>query len=107
MSRTSITIRVRQELIDRLDAEADEIGVSRSEHVRQILEDRHEADELRDEIETLRERLDAREERIDELERQLARRSEIEEKVDTLAKREEEPDPPFFVKWARWFRNRE
>jgi len=99
----NVTIRLRQDLIDSLDDEADDRDVSRSEYIRQILDDRHEVDELRD-------RLDAREARIDELEEQLARRSQIGEKVDTLAKRVDEQDtdatPPFPIRWYRWFRSR-
>lgn len=82
-----------------LEREADERGVSRSEYIRSILADRHEADRLQT-------RLDTREERIDELERQLARRSDVEEKIDTLAKREGEPDPPFFIRWMNWWQSR-
>jgi hypothetical protein len=58
-------------------------------------------------VSELRDRLDTREERVSELETQLARRSEIEEKVDTLAKREQEGKAPFFIKWYRWWENRD
>jgi len=104
MSKESITIRLQPELIDRLEGEADEEGVSRSEYIRQILRERRESEELREELDTLQERLESREERVSELEEQLARRSNIEEKVDTLAKRQETSNAPFFVKWYRWFR---
>jgi predicted nucleic acid-binding Zn-ribbon protein len=84
---------------------------SRSETLRKILEeyeDLHtECEELRSECEDLRTRLDNREDRIEELEEQLARRSQVEEKVDTLAKRVEDEDAPFFVRWLRWYRSRE
>lgn len=53
------------------------------------------------------ERLESREERIEELEEQLARRSQIEEKVDTLAKQQEDDNAPFFIKWYNWFRGGE
>ena len=40
----------------------------------------------------------------------MGARDQVEEKVDVLAKRIEEeqsaPDPPFFVEWVQWFRNR-
>jgi len=101
----NVTVRLPESLTDELDAEADEQDVSRSEYIRETLQNRHEADELREEVSDLRDRLDAREERVSELETQLARRSEIEEKVDTLAKREQEGNAPFFVKWYRWWRN--
>jgi predicted HicB family RNase H-like nuclease len=103
----NVTVRLPEELTDELDAEADEQGVSRSEYIRETLQNRHEADELREEVSDLRDRLDAREERVSELETQLARRSEIKEKVDTLAKREQEGDAPFFVKWYRWWQSRD
>ena len=107
MARDSITIRLREELIGRLDAEAEERDVSRSEYAREILRQRHDVRELQEEIDDLKEELRAREERVRELEEQLAKRSQIEEKVDTLAKRQEEPEAPFFVQWYQWFRGRE
>ena len=40
----------------------------------------------------------------------MGARDQVEEKVDVLAKRIEEeqssPNPPFFVEWVQWFRNR-
>lgn len=106
MVRESITIRLREELIDSLDEEADDEGVSRSEYIRDILADRHAADELIEEVEDLRDRLDAKERRIDELEEQLARRSQIEQKVEDLAlevRERRQEDAPFFVRWYRWW----
>jgi hypothetical protein len=82
-----------------LEREAAERGVSRSEYIRDVFDDRHRAGRLE-------ERLEVRESRIDELEEQLARRSQVEEKVDTLAKRTESSDAPFFVRWYRWYRDR-
>lgn len=96
-----ITLRVPDELREELDGDADERGVSRSEYVRDVLRTRRDTEQLRD-------RLDSREARIDELEEQLARRSQIEEKVDVLAARVEEdaaPDPPWPVRWWRWVKN--
>jgi len=72
-----ITLRLDESLKDALDEEADEKGVSRSEYIRYILESRGE-------VEHLRGRLDAREERIEELEGQLRKRSNIEEKIEDL-----------------------
>lgn len=92
-----LTIRVRQETKKSLQDAADEYDVSVSEYVRELIEKGSEYDDLRG-------RLDAREERIEDLEEQLARRSKIEEKIDTLAKREEELVPPWPVRWARWVR---
>jgi predicted transcriptional regulator len=104
MGRTQTTIRLDDKLIEEIDEEAEERDVSRSEYVRQILRERHESDELREENDALRERLESREDRISDLEDQLAKRSQIEEKVDTLAKQQDEPEAPFFVKWVRWLR---
>ena len=111
MPRTQTTIRLEESLIEDLDSEAEERDVSRSEYVRQILRERRESEELREEIDSLRDRLESREERIEELEQQLTRRSQIEEKVEEVAlevrEDREESNAPFFVKWARWFRERD
>lgn len=78
--QVSVCIPLRQKA--ELEAEAAERGVSSSEYIREILQSRHEAKQLRD-------RLDAREERITELERQMSQHSEIEQKVDMLAKQQD------------------
>lgn len=103
-----ITVRLPDEMIDALEEEAEEQGVSRSEHMRNVIGSRRDADQLHEEIARLEERLESRETRIDELEEQLARRSQVEDKVDTLAKRVEDsaaPDPPWPIRWVRWFRH--
>lgn len=109
MAKESITIRLEGDLIDRLEAEADDEGVSRSEHIREILREQGERRELEEEIDTLRDRLETREERIETLEEQLARRSQIEERVEEVAlevrEDREENRAPFFVQWYRWFRD--
>lgn len=91
------TLRLPARLLAELEREACEKGVSRSEHIRDALEQRER-------VEKLRERLERREERIDDLEEQLRRRSEVEEKIDTLATQSDEPDAPFFVRWYEWYR---
>jgi predicted transcriptional regulator len=105
MAKETITIRIDGDLIDSLDAEAEDRDVTRSEYVRQILRERHEGEE----IESLREQLDSRQERIKTLEEQLAKRSNIEQKVEDLPDKlravEEEPDPPWPVRWYRWLRS--
>lgn len=107
MTRTAITIRIREEEIERLDQEANEEGVSRSEYIRQILDNRDRVDQLEEEMSELRDRLESREERIDDLEQQLARRSQIEDKVEQVAMEvregKEEENAPFFVRWYRWW----
>jgi predicted nucleic acid-binding Zn-ribbon protein len=108
--RTQTTIRLNEELIEELDNEAEKMDVSRSEYVRNILQKRGEADELREKIDSLQERLESREQRINDLEQQLAQRRNIEEKIEDLPDKvrevENEPEPPFFVSWVRWWRNR-
>lgn len=108
MAKESITIRLEGDLIEGLEREADEEGVSRSEYIRQILRDRGESEVLQEEVSTLRERLENREERVSQLEEQLARRSQIEERVEEVAlevrEERETSNAPFFVKWWRWFR---
>lgn len=97
----TITIRIPADDLESIDESADEYGVTRSEYVRELLEKGRDYDDLRS-------RLEAREDRIEELEDQLARRSQIEEKVDVLAKRvedREEHDPPWPVRWWRWWRS--
>jgi predicted DNA binding CopG/RHH family protein len=110
MARESITFRIDGDLLDEIDEEAAEEGVSRSEYIRQILHNRRESDILGEEVDTLEERLEAREERIRELEQQLARRSQLESKIEDLPDKisdiESEPSPPFFVEWVQWFRRR-
>lgn len=107
MAKNSITIRLRQDLIDSLEAEADERGVSRSQYIRDILKQRDKVGELREEIDDIEEQLQSREDRISELEEQLSKRSQIEEKVDTLAKQQQDTKAPFFVQWYQWLKDRD
>ena len=72
-----LTIRIREETKESLEAEADEYDVSVSEYVRQLIEKGREYDDLQ-------ERLDSREDRIEQLEGQLSRRSQIEDKLEDL-----------------------
>ncbi|EMA47962.1 ribbon-helix-helix domain-containing protein [Halococcus saccharolyticus] len=60
------TIRLDEELIEDLDDEADEKGMTRSAYIRQILTQRPEVSPTT--AESLKERLDEVEERIGELE---------------------------------------
>lgn len=110
MGKQQTTIRLTENLIEELDTEADERGLNRSEYVRQIIRERHEADELREEVDSLREQLTSRENRITELEQQLRERREIEEKVDEVAlevrEQKETSNAPFPVRWYKWWRSR-
>ena len=118
-----LTIRVREKTKESLEEEAAEYDVSVSEYVRELIEKGREHDDLRDrlderedeherrldelraeheeEVADLRDRVDAREERIETLEEQLARRSQIEEKVDVLAERVEESQLTYAEKRQR------
>ena len=110
MGRQQTTIRLTESLIEKIDDEADEQDLSRSEYIRQLLENRHRADKLEDEIQSLREQLESRESRISTLETQLRERREIEDKVDEVAmevkEQRESTNAPFVVKWYKWWKNR-
>lgn len=73
--QVAVRIPLRQKA--KLESESAEMGISRSEYIRSILDDRHRIDELEN-------RLASREDRIDELETQLSERSQIEEKIENL-----------------------
>jgi len=111
MGRIQTTIRIEEELVDDLDEEAEDAGISRSEHIRQILQERRESEILQDRLDTTLERLESRERRIQELEDQLARRSQLESKVEDVAlevrQERESSNAPFFVKWYRWWSERD
>jgi predicted RNase H-like nuclease (RuvC/YqgF family) len=84
-----LSVSLEPEHVARLDDRQSEGDVSsRSAAVREILDEyeslRIECEDLRDECDNLRTRLENREDRIDELEAQLARRSQLEEKVESL-----------------------
>jgi chromosome segregation ATPase len=101
-----VSVSLEPEHVDRLDERQEEDGVdSRSAALRDILDEYEEIhteyEELRTEYEDLRTRLDSREERIDDLEEQLAKRSQIEEKVDVLAERVEESQLTYAEKRQR------
>lgn len=68
----NVTLRVPEDLVESLEEEADEYDRSRSEHIRTILQSRHEADELRSEIEVIREERDRLSNECEDLRRQLA-----------------------------------
>ena len=65
-----LSLRVDEELLDELDAEAEERGVSRSDHIRNTLESRERVEELERENQQLRNQLaavNAHQEDVDEL----------------------------------------
>ena len=101
-----VSVSLKPEHVDRLDERQAEGDVSsRSAALREILDEydevHTECEELRTECEELRTRLEAREDRVDDLEEQLARRSQIEEKVDVLAERVEESQLTYAEKRQR------
>lgn len=71
----AVRIPLRQKA--ELEREAEERGVSRSEYMRGVLDDRHRVAELE-------ERVERKQARIDELEAQLTERSRVEEKIENL-----------------------
>lgn len=73
--QVAVRIPLRQKA--ELEAEAVERGVSRSEYIRGILDDRHRIVELE-------KRVERKQARIDELEAQLTERSRVEEKIEEL-----------------------
>jgi chromosome segregation ATPase len=101
-----VSVSLEPDHVDRLDERQEDADVSsRSAALRGVLDEyerlRTECEDLRTECEELRTRLDAREDRIEELEEQLARRSQIQEKVDVLAKRVEESQLTYAEKRQR------
>ena len=94
---TQISLRLDDDLLEALDAEADDRDVPRSKHIRDTLESRERRRELEQEIEEMREELaDAREqaadveeltEQINELERENERLQR--ERRQLLEQREE------------------
>jgi len=100
-----ITVTISDELDEYLEDNSgdDEEFDSKSEVMRHLANRGIKADDLETEIEM-------KQNKIEDLERQMGARDQVEEKVDLLANRIEEeqssPDPPFFVEWVQWFRNR-
>ena len=82
-----ITLRLGEDLLDELDAEADEHGVSRSEHIRDTLASRHEHEPNTDELQRVRAEY---EDRIAGLEAELERAKR--ERRQLLEQREEHSD---------------
>jgi Arc/MetJ-type ribon-helix-helix transcriptional regulator len=84
MPRLTITITEDQsELLENISSDDGEYE-SKSAAVRDFIQAGEQEHDLHKEIARLEERLDSRENRINELEEQLARRSQLEEKVENL-----------------------
>ena len=85
-----ITLRIRENTLESIDSDADEHGVTRSEHIRNTLESHAEhgdPEELRDEVDALKTKLAERDERIDELERERDRLADEAAEVESLRER--------------------
>lgn len=110
MSKDTVTTRVESETHDYISTQSEARDVTKAQVVRELIERGREADQLEERVDALEKRLERREDRIDDLEEQLARRSQIEEKVDTLATTVEEQqgqtDAPFWVRWLRYYREK-
>jgi len=85
-----VSVSLREEHVDRLDERQEEGSASsRSDAVREILD---EYEELRTECEELRTECERLRTRRDELRNQLQARGDVEEKVETLVERTERQD---------------
>lgn len=77
MSKKNVSVKLDESIVETLDAEADEKGVTRSDHLREIVRQRHATEavteQLRDEQQQVEEKYKAKlrqkEQRITELER--------------------------------------
>ncbi len=75
--KKQIAVRIPLRQKAELEREVAERGVSRSEYIRSIFDERHQVAELE-------ERVERKQARIDELETQLTERSRVEEKIEEL-----------------------
>ena len=79
-----ISLRLDDELLEELDAEADDHDVPRSKHIRDTLESRERRSELEDKIEQMREKLDAVREQAADAEELTERVTELERENERL-----------------------
>ena len=94
-----LSLRVSDDLLDALDAEAEDEGVSRSDYIRNTLENRDRVEELERENERLRRQLRAtnsRERNVDEIV------TYVEEERRLQQRREERRDAPLWTR-AKWW----
>ena len=94
-----LSLRVSDDLLDALDAEAEDEGVSRSDYIRNTLENRDRVEELERENERLRRQLRAmnsRERDVDEIV------TYVEEERRLQQRREERRDAPVWTR-AKWW----
>lgn len=75
--KKQVAVRLELRRKAQLEREASDLGVSRSEYIRDILTDRHKADQLVDQLEQKRNR-------IQTLEEQLERRHDLKNEIQDL-----------------------
>lgn len=81
-AKQQVAVRIPLRQKAELECEAEQLGTSRSEYIRSILDNRHRVKQLANTV-------SRKNNRIETLEKQLNRRSHVEEKVDVLANRVE------------------
>lgn len=113
MPRLTVSVNEEDEQYVREQSQDSEEYDSLSGVMRDCIQAHKEQPDLEDEIERLRERLESRESRIEDLEEQLARRSQIEEKVEEVRmevkdqQNEADEEAPFPIRWWRWWQRRQ
>ena len=80
MPRRQTTIRLTESLVDELDREADEQGITRSEHIRQILSERHETTVNAQRLERIEDRLHRYEDRLTDVDSRLRHQEQQQSK---------------------------
>jgi len=93
------TIRLPEDLLAELRAEADERGVSQAEYIRSVLRNRTEYDELRRENERLRDQLAATNARQDDVGELV---EYVEEERRIQQRREQRRSAPVWRRAWRW-----
>ena len=76
-TKKQVAVRLELRRKAQLEREASDLGVSRSEYIRDILGDRHRADQLADQLEQ-------KKQRIQTLEEQLERRHDLKNEIQEL-----------------------
>lgn len=98
-----ITLRIPENTLESLEGEAEEHGITRSEHIRDVIESRPEhgedTDELRNEIEELEAKIEELESENEELTRDLERVKN--EKQALIEQREENTELIKYVEQER------
>lgn len=98
-----ITLRIPENTLESLEGEAEEHGVTRSEHIRDVIESRTEhgedVDELRNEIEELEAKIEQLEDENEEVTRDLERVKN--EKQALIEQREENTELIKYVEQER------